>query len=401
MRTIIAICMLALHAPLLYSEEIPIQDEKTISHLRFPEQIRILLEKEIDEILLEVKGPYYIFNPEDDSRITSGLLGKRFIVRSTLSGIKWGEEFPGIYQIRVVPRSKESSLLVGGIQYEGAITIYAIGNKIHIVNEVPIETFVKCLLSPQFTYPLENEVMSAIAILARTDAYYEALRGKDAYWHLDAKEIGYMGSALNLPKSPIEKVVDQTKNILLVHSSAGASLPFPAKWTDHSAGKTASFSAIFRKESDFCSFSVEAPHAALDREEAKWQFSLSKNTLCQKFQIQDLKNIEHFIDKKTHKTYAIRLHQTNGYKDISFFEFQRGLGAERLQSNEFTSELKGDSVSFKGFGKGHGVGLCLYSASAMAQNGENAVKILAKFFPETFLYNLSALPLMEGPVSYQ
>ena len=57
-----------------------------------------------------------------------------------------------------------------------------------------------------------------------------------------------------------------------------------------------------------------------------------------------------------------------------------------------TVTLKGNTIVVSGYGKGHGVGLCLYSASAMAQNGDMAVKILSKFFPDTFLINLSAMP---------
>ena len=51
--------------------------------------------------------------------------------------------------------------------------------------------------------------------------------------------------------------------------------------------------------------------------------------------------------------------------------------------------IKEGKVIFNGYGRGDGVGLCLYSATAMAQNGENALKILGKFFPKTLVYNLS------------
>ncbi|MFA5250444.1 MAG: hypothetical protein WC371_03440, partial [Parachlamydiales bacterium] len=64
-----------------------------------------------------------------------------------------------------------------------------------------------------------------------------------------------------------------------------------------------------------------------------------------------------------------------------------------VPSNDFTIEAKGRDLLFKGFGKGHGVGLCLYAASQMAQNGEMAVKILSKFFPGTYIVNLAAYPL--------
>lgn len=381
MKKLLFACMLFLHAFSLYSD-----DQKQ----SFPKDIKVLLEEEVDEILLEANGPYYIFNPENGSRITSGLLGKRFIVRATQNGIKWGEEFPGVYQIKVVPRSKENNLLIGGIQYEGAVIIYAVGSKINVVNELPIENYVKCLLSPKFLFPLENEVMSAIAILARTDAYYEASKGGNAFWHVDAKDVGYIGCALNRPNSLFEKVVEQTKNLILVYSTQGEPHTFPAKWTDHSAGKTASFTSIFRKDIDFASNSVDAPHAALDREDSRWHYTVSKSTLMQKLHLQEIKSVEHFMDKATNKTYAVRIHQGQGYTDLPFFELQNKLGENHLQSNDFKTELKGDSIVFSGFGKGHGVGLCLYSASAMAQNGDNAVKILTKFFPETYLYNLTA-----------
>ena len=38
-----------------------------------PRNIQILLEKDAAEVLLEVKGPYYLLNPHDGSRVASGL----------------------------------------------------------------------------------------------------------------------------------------------------------------------------------------------------------------------------------------------------------------------------------------------------------------------------------------
>src|SRR4051812_23405779 len=70
-----------------------------------PRNIQVLLEKDAPEVLLEVKGPYYIFNPHDGSRIASGLLGKRFMIRELEKGLKWGEAFLGIHQVYIQPRS--------------------------------------------------------------------------------------------------------------------------------------------------------------------------------------------------------------------------------------------------------------------------------------------------------
>src|SRR5476651_289182 len=72
-----------------------------------PNTIQVLIEKDAKSALLEIKGPYYIFNPQDGSRVASGLLGKRFMVHELESGLKWGQEFPGIHQIYIKPRSEE------------------------------------------------------------------------------------------------------------------------------------------------------------------------------------------------------------------------------------------------------------------------------------------------------
>lgn len=361
-----------------------------------PEKIQVMVEKDASEALLEVKGPYYIYNPHDGSRISSGLLGKRFLVHGTPNGIKWGEEFIGVHQIHITPRSADTSILINGIQYEGTVLIYSTGDNIQVINALDIEQYVKSLLVNYFPYPVEQEVMAAMAIVTRTDAYYNVLRNPDAYWHVKAQDSGYMGSALITPDSYIDKVTDSTKNLILVHSQKGKNIPFPAKWTEHSGGKTATYSSIFRvKEAFFPDQSIEAPHAALDREESKWRFSISQKGLEEAFNFTQCEKIELFTDSETNKVYAVRLKNDHAHKDLTFFQFQQGLGRGRLQSNDFVINSKDDLFSFTGYGKGHGVGLCLYSASAMAQNGENALRILSKFYPETFLYNLSALPALE------
>ncbi len=352
--------------------------------------IRILLAKDMEEILLEVKGPYTVFNPEDGSRLTSGLVGKRFLAHATAKGLRWGNDFIDIYQIRLEPRSAESTILVDGIQYSGGIVIYAVQGKLHVVNELPIENYIYSLLSTQFTDLSENEVISALAIVARTDAYYSILKDPGAFWHVDAKEVGYQGSALNRPNSLIQKNLEQTKHLILTHTTEGTKSPFPAKWTLHSGGKTAQYTAIFRHDASFSNVSVLAPHAALDRTGSKWQYTISKELLGQKFQLQGIQSIQPYVDKESNKIYALRLNYANGNKDLPFFDFQKKLGSSHVLSNDFTIEEKGGKFTFVGYGIGHGVGLCLYSATAMAQNGENALKILTKFFPGSSLYRLTS-----------
>lgn len=358
-----------------------------------PRNIQVLIEKDASEALLEVKGPYYLINPHDGSRVASGLLGKRFMVRELEAGLKWGEEFPGIHQITIKPRSSETSIFINGIQYDGSVSVYGVSGAINIINDIEIESYVKSILTTQISPTLEPEVLSALAILTRTDAYYHATRNPVSFWHVAAHEIGYSGSALVVTDSPIEKAVDSTRHLILVHPQEGKNLPFATSWTEHSAGKTAGYDAIFRVDAFAPEKGVDAPHAALARQESKWNYQISKKTLAQLLDIREIKSVEVFVDKPSSKVYGIRVKGTGSESsDIDFLSLQNKLGKDHLQSSDFTVSMKEDAILFSGFGKGHGVGLCLYSASALAQNGENAVKILAKFFPETYLYNLNAQP---------
>lgn len=376
--------------PQLYADTSPAFHR--IAEPMAPRNVQVLLEKDASEVLLEVKGPYYIFNPHDGSRIASGLLAKRFMVRELDSGIKWGEEFAGIHQIYIKPRSAETAIFVNGIQYNGAVAVYGVAGQVNVINDVDVEDYVKSILTSQFSKPLESEVLSALAILTRTDAYYHATRAPQSFWHVNAKEVGYQGSALVVNGSTIDHAVNTTRHLILVHPENGKNLPFATTWTENSAGKTAPYHSMFRKEAFAPDHGVEAPHAALSRAEHKWSYQTTKKELAQKLGVSQIKSMELFVDQSSNKVYALRLKDNAETQDVDFLSLQARLGKEHLQSSDFTLTVKDDTVTFNGFGKGHGVGLCLYSASALANNGENAVKILSKFFPETYLYNLNALP---------
>lgn len=366
--------------------------------IKRPENIQVLIEKDISGAVLEVKGPYYIFNPEDGSRISSGLLGKRFLVHGLQSGIKWGEQFPGVHQLYILPRSEESSILVNGIQYEGAIAIFQVEEKISIVNDLDVEQYIKAILTPKFPFPLETEVMAAVAILARTDAYYYISKSLNSYWDVDAKEVGFQGCALVDNSSFIAKSVDSTKNLIMVHPSEGKNVPFAARWTEHSAGRTAPFQSIFRFDGHAPNACIKAPHAELDKSDTKWSFTIAKTKLAHLLNIDQIDKLELFTDKESNKIYGVRIINGLEKKDLNFLDFQAKLGQDLLKSSEFTTAISVDSITFTGFGTGHGVGLCLYSAAALAQNGDNAVQILAQFFPQTYLMNLSALPNHRGSI---
>jgi SpoIID/LytB domain protein len=378
--TLIAVSLLACGAtptPLL-SRGIEIPTDLSLKTK--PTTLKILIGKHQEKILLEAKGRYKVYDPLSALPITEGIFTKRRWLKTSEDGLIWGELLPGTHQMRLIPQDAQSTVLVNGIEYRGCIEIYAMKGKLHVISEVDIERYLKSVMTAQSFSDLDEEVLDAIAITARTNAYYLISRKLSAYWHVDAGDVGYQGYALTLQNPSIERAIHNTCYMVMTYQG----MPFPATWTKNSAGKTAHFSTIFRKDVS-APEGVETSFASHDRERHAWTFSITKQDLAKALGKDHVAKLDLYQDSKSQKVYGARLKGDGQTHQLDFAQLQQALGNTRLKSNDFTVETTGDKMTFHGFGEGHGVGLCLYSASAMADLGHKAPKILAALFPETTL----------------
>jgi len=350
-----------------------------------PATMKVLLHRQVPDVLLEAKGRYEIYYPLDETKISSGINSNRHKISVGEYGLKWGEDFKGLHQLRFVPVDSQSSLLVNGIQYRGCIEVWSNDGKLNIINEVGVEPYLKATLSSLFPQPLHDEVMNAVAIVARTNAYFTAARNKQSAWHVTASDVGYQGASI-LPKKHIDRAVDSTYHLILTYNDA----PFAATWTQNSAGKTVDFAAVFRKAMTTPP-GVTTPIAAKDRAQSKWTCALPKSMLAQATHLSEVTGIDLYVTPQAEKVYAIKVTGDAQVKDFDFSTFQKIVGAQKLRSNDFTVETHGDELVFTGYGEGPGVGLCLYSAKAQAEKGEKAPQILEAFFPKTKLEKVKSL----------
>ena len=181
-------------------------------------KIKVLLEKDVGSALLEVKGKYRVIRKDTGSVLSVGSRGKRFVVHALQKGVRWGEEYPDVYQISVIPRSPDTLLYVNGIQYKGAISVYHVhDNQITIVNEVPIEDYLKSRLALKFEKPLVQEAMAALAIVGRTEIYALIMYGRVAPrpWDVVAKEVGYYGHGVTRQTNGVDSAVEQTRFMVM------------------------------------------------------------------------------------------------------------------------------------------------------------------------------------------
>lgn len=202
-----------------------------------PSTIRVLLLHDIEGANLQIRGRYSLYDPYTNSRISSRFAGKSRYIEALGDGLKWGELFPGLYQLKIEPDDRATLTTINGYDYEGSIYIYDIGGTISIVNQLPIESYVQSVLSNYQNQNLERETLSALAIVARTNAYFQAFNPKNTYWAIDAQKVGFHGR--NIGDYSIEDAVNQTRYMIMSRTGVyeGIATPFAAHFGNLSTGK--------------------------------------------------------------------------------------------------------------------------------------------------------------------
>lgn len=194
-------------------------------------KIKILIAHNLPYANIEVNGKYEIYDPYKNVRLSARFTGKRQKIEALSTGLRWGEEFPGVYQIEIVPDNESISVKIDGKEYSGIIYVYDIGGSISIVNEVDIEHYLSATLPDQLSSDLSDEALSAAVIATRTNAYYKATASTNPYWHLNAEQVGYQGRKKNqsLGAFAVHEAIASTRFMVLSETGAyeGVLTPFP------------------------------------------------------------------------------------------------------------------------------------------------------------------------------
>lgn len=202
-----------------------------------PPAIRILVVHDVDGVQLEVVGKYSLYDPYTNSYISSRFIGKNRRMEAMRDGLKWGEAFPGLYQLKIHPDEPTARTVIDGKEYEGSIYVYDIGGTISIVNLVPVEDYVGAVLAKYQDQNLEPETIAALAIVARTNAYFQAVNPKNTYWAIDAQKVGFEGQKAVPPM--VENAVRLTRYMIMSHTGVyeGGATPFAAQFDKLTPGQ--------------------------------------------------------------------------------------------------------------------------------------------------------------------
>lgn len=193
-----------------------------------PPTIKVLVVHDADSVQLEVQGAYNLYDPHKNSQLGSYFTSKSYPVQALSTGLKWGEAFPGVYQLEIVPDSPATITVINGIEYRGTIYIYDIGGAISVINQVDIEEYLRSTLAEKLDQNIPEEAAAAVAIAARTNAYFQSISTSNPYWNVDAAAAKYKGIN-SRPQGNVRNAIRGTRYMVLSQTSAyeKAITPFP------------------------------------------------------------------------------------------------------------------------------------------------------------------------------
>lgn len=208
--------------------------------------IRVLLAHNIPGTDVEVRGKYSLYDPNGDSYISSRFAGKRKYMQTMGDGLKWGEAFPGLYQLKITPDEASTVTVIDNNQYIGPLFVYDVGGTISIVNQVPVETYVQSILSNYNTSTLHRETLAALAIVARTNAYFQSLNPRTNFWSVDAQKTGFKGNPQPTSSTTTEEATKVTRYMIMSNTGIyeGHATPFPAEFAFITPGQPVGNTAV-------------------------------------------------------------------------------------------------------------------------------------------------------------
>ena len=202
--------------------------------------IKVLIAHDIDQANIEVRGKHYVKDPYKNDYLSTHYSSKKGVVEAQPTGLKWGEAYPGVYQLNIVPDHEKTIVVINGTPYKGEVYIYDIGGRISIINKIDIEDYLNSTLSGVTAQPWSDEALSATSIASRTHAYYLANNASNPYWHVRAEEVGYNGQKSVKEGTNVARAIKATKYMVMSQTGTyeGILTPFPVEVVTSSGSQT-------------------------------------------------------------------------------------------------------------------------------------------------------------------
>ena len=364
------------------------------------ENIRVAVAQNEAEVALKIRGRYTLTSLDTGEAIHSARRLDKVAVRATEAGLSLGDQAFAVKGLRVESQ-RDAAIDVNGRHLRGTIEITRQPNqKLRVINYVPLEDYLRGVLSKEAPDYWPKEALRAIAIAARTYAVYQRLiKSGDAFdVRADVLSQDYGGKSSE--KLATSRAVTDTAGWILVYEGK----VFPSFYHSTCGGMTENGRVMGKFDLPplaggiTCRYCSGSPFFSwqrrLSRADVAWALHKSPHG-----SIGAIKSFE--VTKRTPSQRVEQAIITGAQRSLKLtgYDIRALFGFDRIRSPLFTVTENGDGFVLDGHGWGHGVGLCQWGASELARRGMPAAEILAYYYRGAQLVQLEALGDAIAPIA--
>lgn len=272
------------------------------------------------------------------------------------------------------------AVLLSGIKYTGILEVWKSEKGLYVVNELPLEDYVKGVVASEVGSSWDLEALKAQAVISRTYALSQKMNtssNKPAY-HLTSSVLHqvYKGSAV--PPS-ISKAVDETRGEILTYEGK----TIISYYHSTSSGFTEDPAEVFGRSYPYLkpveTNSELSPYSL-------WEKRFPPAELARAAGVNSVDNISIASNTISGRVREFLITSGDNGTVIPATDLRKNLGWDRLPSTMITNISRdNDSFVLEGRGYGHGVGMSQWGALQMAKAGSNYRDILSRFYPGTVI----------------
>ncbi|MDP8253201.1 MAG: SpoIID/LytB domain-containing protein [Candidatus Kaelpia aquatica] len=347
--------------------------------LSLEDSLRVVIKKNIKSCRLLVKGDYRVQLPFTEEELDRGRNLKTDISVDNSKGIRIGGSYYNVFAVEVLPQ-KDGAIYVDSRPYRGKMRFIKKDGSLAVVNIISLEDYLKGVLEYEVAHWWPMESLKAQAVAARTYALYMKEMNKNKSYDLTSDVLSQVYGGKLGERWRIKRAVLSTEGLILMY---GGNV-LPTFYHSTCGGHTDDVKHLWKMETpplggvscDFCRYSK---HYRWDKKikvkDFKAAFSKSgynlnnidKIFVKERYGNDYVKTIEIFADSKEYL--------------ISAKEFRSILGADIIRSRLFALDKIDGVISIRGYGWGHGIGLCQWGAYGMSKKGYDFREILEYYYP--------------------
>ncbi|MDP8234297.1 MAG: SpoIID/LytB domain-containing protein [Candidatus Saelkia tenebricola] len=348
--------------------------------------LRVAILKQADKCDLKVKGYYRIKLPYSEEEL---IKGKNMFAEVNIScnQISIAGALYNVFGVEIEAK-KDGEIYINSRPYRGKIRFLIDEGKLTVVNIISLEDYLKGVLQYEVAHWWPMQALMAQAVAARTYALYMKDMNKSKIYDLTSNVLSQVYGGKRGERWRIKRAVNKTAGLILFYDGK----VLPAFYHSTCGGHTDGVAHLWNLDiaplkGVSCDFCRNSKHY-------RWQEKIKIRDFIKTFKQAGYswEGIDAIlVGERYHTGYVKTIQIFAGDKEylISSKEFRSILGANVIRSRRFLLEKVKDYIDIRGYGWGHGIGLCQWGAYGMAKQGYDFRQILQYYYPASEIKKLS------------